>query len=83
MHDGHEQLTDFVQFETFAGQLVEQITECVQIQLVVVGFGTRNLHLLLELGERTGVRRLVLLEELEHLPDPLTVELLTDVVQVV
>jgi hypothetical protein len=41
-----------------------------------------DLHFLLQLGERSGVGRLVLLEELEHLLDALRVQLLADLVQV-
>jgi hypothetical protein len=40
------------------------------------------LHFLLELGERSGIGRLVLLEELKHFLNALGVQLLADLVQV-
>lgn len=64
MHDRHEQVLDVRQLEIRPSELVELVDEREQVEPVVVGFSTSDLHLLLQLREWTGVSRFVLLEEL-------------------
>jgi hypothetical protein len=83
VHYRHEEFPDVVELDTLVRQFVELITESVQEHLVIIGFGTGDLHFLLEFGEWSSVSGFVLLEELKNLLDALTGQLLADVVQVV
>jgi hypothetical protein len=83
VHNRHEQIFDLIELEVGPRQFSEFIRQGIKVELVVVGFLSGDLNLLLELGEWASICRLILLEELKHLLDTLTVELLADVVQVV
>ena len=82
VHDGDEALGDFGKFERGVDELVEVLLQGLEILEVLIGFQSRDMDLLLKLAESTGLRRLVLLQELEHLLDALAGELLADGVQV-
>jgi len=83
VHDGHEQVGDLSQILVVSAETVEQVSQRLQVEVVVVGLNAIALDFLLELTEGTSVSGLVLLEELEHLLDALGRELLANVVQVV
>jgi hypothetical protein len=83
VHDGHEQVSDLLELEGVIGQAGKKLRKSLQVEVVVVSLNSGSLNFFLELGERTSVSGLVLLEELEHLLDALTGELVADVVQVV
>jgi hypothetical protein len=55
----------------------------LEVEEVIVGFDSSSLNFFLELGERTGVGTLILLEELQNFLDSFATKLLTDVVEVV
>jgi hypothetical protein len=82
VHDRHKQVGNLGQLKGGGGQIVEETVESLQVLEVLVRFLLGDLHFLLELREGSGVGRLVLLEELEHLLDALGVQLLADLVQV-
>ena len=78
VHDGHEVLGDFRKLERGIDELVEVLLEGLEELEVLVSLDAGSGNLLLELAEGAGLGRLVLLEELEHLLDALTGELLAD-----
>ena len=69
MHDWHEQVSALVQLLRVVSQILEEVVESLEVLEVLVGLGSGELDLLLELAERTGVGGLVLLEELKDLLD--------------
>jgi hypothetical protein len=71
VHDGHEVLSDLGQLERRVDELVEVLLECLEELVILVGLDAGDVDLLLELAEGAGLRRLVLLEELEDLLDAL------------
>lgn len=82
VHDWDEEVNNVLKLVGWVGKLVEQFSQGLEISEVLVGLRSSNLDLLLELAERSSVGRLVLLEELENLLDPLRVKLIADRVKV-
>lgn len=82
VHDWHKELNYLLKVIGWVGELIEQFDQGLEILVVLVGFRSSDLDFLLELAERSSVGRLVLLEELKHLLDPLRVQLLADLVEV-
>jgi len=83
MHDWYKQVSSISKLFRGVGELVKQFTQGLKILIVLIGFGTSGLYLLLELAKRSSVGRLVLLEELKNFLDLLRAELFANGVQVV
>jgi hypothetical protein len=69
MHNWLEHINEIWQFLGLIGKLVEDVHECLQVSVVLVGLGSGDLNLFLELAEWTGISGLVLFKELKNLLD--------------
>ena len=78
VHDWNEQVYHLVKLLSRVCQLIEELQQGLEVQEVLSGFRPGDLNLLLKLAEWTGVGRLVLFQELEHLLDSLGAKLLAD-----
>jgi hypothetical protein len=82
VHDWDEEILHLAELKSTRVQRLKEFSEGLEVLLVLVGFKSGNLDLLLKLGEGRNKGRLVLLQEFEHFFYAFGVKLVVDRVQV-
>ena len=82
MHDRDEEILHLAELKSTRVKRLKEFSKGLEVLLVLVGFKSGNLDLLLKLGEGRNESRLVLLQEFEHFFYALGVKLVVDRVQV-